>query len=151
MNGPSKWISAIYCITLLSVCGCQKQEETAKEPPKQTKEHPRIVDKSAITPQVAEAFPMLHKYFYPFGTVLSSSTVPNEEEDFQVRSKLPDIIKVEYNIETNDSVEELFSFYQELFKDDVLRRFTRKIHCSHLLRLICSIMKVIKTFLMKYN
>ena len=126
MNRYNQWITTFLCVALIAVCGCQKQEEKSKDTRKETREKAPRIDESAITPQVAEAFPMLHNYFYPFGNVLSTSTVPNDEEDFAIRSKLPDILKVEYYIETTDSVENLYTFYSKLFEREVLRKFYSK-------------------------
>ncbi len=128
MNRYNQSITALLCVGLITLCGCQKQEEkgTDTQAQKESLQKGPMIDESAIKPQVAEAFPMFHSYLYPFGTVLSTSTVPNEEEDFAIRSKLPDIVKVEYYIETTDSVENIYTFYSKLFERDVLRKFYTK-------------------------
>jgi hypothetical protein len=102
------------------VCGCKKKEDIA--PPAQ-KEEVKIIDASAIKPEFVHAFPMLGKYVYKFGNILLTEFVATDEEDFQIRSKLPDIVKIEYYIETNDSVETIYTFYRNIFDENVLRRY----------------------------
>lgn len=117
-------LAAICCALM---CGCQKKEEADKaqieqrrQPQKQEARIPTL-DVSDIDPAVIIAFPMVEKYLYPFATIKESDTTPMEETDFELVSKLPDIVKVEYFLETNDQVGTVQSFYLELFGRDKMR------------------------------